>query len=400
MSSEDKYKELSTPDVIKYINENLKTPIPKLILKGIPFKSIEKDLIINQITGKNKARKKLPIWYKNDKIIYPPLLNIEQTSSEITAHHKSKFISGPSMIDLTGGFGVDDVYFSKKVGVLHYVEMNNDLAEIACSNFEALSCNNIEVNSEDSIKRLKEDQQTYEWIYIDPSRRNKNEKVFLLKDSLPNILDHQSLLKQKSRFLMIKTSPMYDIEMGFKELNGVKELHIISVKNEVKELLWVIDWREKNTRDIKLYNYQSKKVFSYSRVNKTENNTHEIELSPILKYIYEFNSSVMKSGYYDLLGNIYRLKKIETNTHLYTSNTYVKGFPGKIYLKEETENINFKKLKKRYSGAYINIIAKNIQLSTKVILQKLNCKIGGQTDYLIFIKTISGNKVIRAKRII
>ena len=399
MKSGGKFDKLTTPEVIKYVDENINTSIPDLILKGIPF-DLEPNLIINQILGRKKARKKLPTWYRNEMIIYPLLLNLEQTSSEITAHHKSKFLSGPSMIDLTGGFGVDDVYFSKKVDVLHYVEMNNDLAEIACSNFKALGCNNIEVDNQDSIKKLEEDQQTYEWIYIDPSRRNKNEKVFLLKDSLPNILNYQSLLKQKSRFLMIKTSPMYDIEMGYKELNGVKELHIISVKNEVKELLWVIDWREKNTKDIKLYNYQSKKVYSYSRVNKTVNNTHEIELSPILEYIYEFNSSVMKSGCYDLLGNTYRLKKIETNTHLYTSNTYVKGFPGKIYLKEETENINFKKLKKRYSGTYINIIAKNIQLSTKVILKKLNCKIGGQTDYLIFTKTISGNKVIRAKRII
>ncbi|WP_019038825.1 RsmD family RNA methyltransferase [Psychroflexus tropicus] len=400
MSSEDKYKELSKPDVIKYINENLKTPIPKLILKGIPFKSIEKDLIINQITGKNKARKKLPTWYKNEKIIYPPILNLEQTSSEITAHHKSKFISGRSMIDLTGGFGVDDVYFSKRVDILHYIEKNNELAEIARFNFKALDCNNIEVYKQDSIKKLEADQQTYEWIYVDPARRNKNEKVFLVKDSLPNILEHQTLLKEKSKFLMIKTSPMYDIEMGYKELSGVKELHVMSVKNEVKELLWIIDWRKKNTRDIKLFNYDSKKIFSYSEVNKTENNTQEIELSPILKYIYEFNSSIMKSGCYDLLGDSYKLKKIETNTHLYTSDLYINDFPGKIYLNEEVENINFKKLKKRYSGAYINLIAKNIQLSTKMILQKLNCNIGGQTDYLIFIKTIDGNKMIKAQRIL
>jgi hypothetical protein len=399
MKSEGKFDKLTTPEVIRYVDKNINTSIPDLILKGIPL-DLEPNLIINQILGRKKARKKLPTWYKNEKIIYPPILNIEQTSSEITAHHKSKYISGPSMIDLTGGFGVDDVYFSKKVDVLRYVEMNNDLAEIACLNFRTLDCHNIEVYNQDSIKKLEADQQTYEWIYVDPGRRNENEKVFLVKDSLPNILEHQCLLKQKSRFLMIKTSPMYDIEMGYKELNGVKELHIISVKNEVKELLWIIDWREKNTRDIKLFNYQSKKVFSYSKVNKSENDIYEIELSPVLKYLYEFNSSVMKSGCYDSLGDTYGLKKIETNTHLYTSDSYVKGFPGKIYLKEDVENINFKKLKKRYSGAYINLIAKNIQLSTKIILQKLSCKIGGQTDYLIFIKTINGNKVIKAERIL
>lgn len=399
MKLEDKFKALSKPEVIQFIEDNLTTPIPKLILKGSPFESISINFLANQITGKNKARKKLPTWSKNKSIVYPHKVNLEQTSSEITANHKSKLVSGEKLIDLTGGFGVDDFYFSKRVNQLTYVEINQELFEIARQNFHAFTFTNIECHHTDSIDYLKTADFKYDWIYVDPSRRNKNQKVFLLKDSLPNLLEHQKLLKKKSNNLMIKTSPMYDIEMGYKELSGIKELHVVSVKNEVKELLWIIDWRAENSRIMKLFNYDSFKKYSFQKIKPNFISNDTISYSESKKYIYEFNSSIMKSGLYDFLACKYNLSKLEKSTNLYTSDLQLVSFPGKIYQVESVNSINFKNLKKEYKGRFVNIISKNIKVTTDKIQKKLNCKIGSDMDYLIFTKTIEGNKVIKATRL-
>ncbi|MFO7744778.1 MAG: SAM-dependent methyltransferase [Psychroflexus sp.] len=398
MNLEERYKKLADTEVIQFIEENIHTPVTSLVLRGSPFESLDINFLVNQIVGKKKAKKKLPTWYKNPKIIYPPKVNLEQTSSEITALHKAKITEGNTLIDLTGGFGIDDYYFSKKIDKITYIEINSELFKIAKFNFKTLSANNIQCINWDSLEYLKDTNHKYNWIYIDPSRRNENQKVFLLKDSLPNVLKNKLLFENKSQNLMIKTSPMYDIEMGYKELSGIKELHIISIKNDVKELLWIIDWREVNSRVIKMYNYDSGKRYSYSTLDKGLNH-NDISLNNCQKYLYEFNSSVMKSGLYDSMASKYKLSKIEKNTNFYTSNSKINSFPGKTYIVKNNESINFKKLKRNYKGKYINIICKNIKITTSKIQNKLNCKIGGDKDYLIFSKTIEGNRVIEASKL-
>jgi 16S rRNA G966 N2-methylase RsmD len=399
MKSEDRFRRLAEPEVIKFINDNTNTSIPDLVLKGSPFEFIDINLLVNQIVGKKKARKKLPTWFKSDQIIYPPKLNLEQTSSEITASHKSKFIDGSTMIDLTGGFGVDDYYFSNKVEKLIYSELNTSLFEIAKHNFNVFGINNIKCYNQDSIMLLEKANEKFDWIYVDPSRRNKNQKVFLLKDSLPNLLEFQKLLRKKSHKMMIKTSPMYDIEMGYKELSGIQELHIVSVKNEVKELLWIIDWRSTNSRVIKLYNYNSDKEYSYIKSKGRYLNNSQVKISNCQEYLYEFNSSIMKSGIYDQLAVKYHLFKLECNTNLYTSKELIKSFPGKIYKVNCVNPINFKGLKKEYKNKPINVICKNLKLTTSAIQKKLGFKTGTDLDYLIFAKTTEGNRVIEAVRL-
>lgn len=399
MKLEDEFQKLSRPEVIQFIEANVSTPVPNLALKGSPFDDIEIDLLINQIVGKNKARKKLPTWFQTKDIVYPPKVNLEQTSSEITADHKSKLVSGEKLIDLTGGFGVDDFYFSKRIKELTYTELNPDLYKMASHNFKVLGLNNIQAYQTDSIEYLKKIEAKFDWIYVDPSRRNENQKVVLLKDSLPNLLDYQELLKNKSKNLLIKTSPMYDIEMGYKELQGIKELHIVSVKNEVKELLWVVDWRPANSRNIRLFNYESQKKYTYQKVNSDFFQNEVISTSECQNYLYEFNASIMKSGFYDHLALKYKLEKLERNTHLYTSSLLINSFPGKIYQIESDDSINFKKLKKDYKGKFVNIISKNMPMSTKAIQKKLSCITGTDCDYLIFTKTLQGYRVLKATKI-
>ena len=396
---EKRFEELTKPEVSRFIEKNINKSIPDLILKGSPFQHIDIKDIVNQIIGKKKAKKKLPRWYKNEKVVYPQKLNLEQTSSEITALHKSKLVSGQNLLDMTGGFGIDSYYFSKKVNTLIYTELNPELCKIVKHNIKVFKVDNFEITNEDSIDLLQKNSQVYNWIYIDPSRRNENTKVFQLKDSLPNIIDHLKVIEEKSEKLMLKTSPMYDLDMGYKELIGVKEVHIISVKNEVKELLWIIDWRKQNSKIIKIFNYQTKKKYSYISIDKNKIELDGIELSVCCKYLYEFDSGIMKSGINDMIGIRYNLKKLEQHTNLYTSDKRILSIPGKIYKVKTIESINYKKIRKVIKGNQVNLISKNFQLNTDELQKKLKCTIGGKSDYLIFAKTIEGNRVIEATRL-
>ncbi|HKJ06643.1 MAG TPA: hypothetical protein VJ970_04170, partial [Flavobacteriaceae bacterium] len=158
-------------EVQNFINTNLKADLTKLILKGSPFKNVTIQEIANQIVSKNKAKKKLPTWFSTKNIYFPNKLNIEQSSSEITAKHKTKLVSGKTLIDLTGGFGVDTFYFSNVIKKVIYCEINSELSTIAKHNFTQLGANNIICLNTNGIEYLKNRNEKFDWIYIDPSRR-------------------------------------------------------------------------------------------------------------------------------------------------------------------------------------------------------------------------------------
>jgi hypothetical protein len=220
-----------------------------------------------------------------------------------------------------------------------------------------------------------------------------------LKDSLPNIVDHLDIIEQKSERLMIKTSPMYDLDIGYKELKGIKEVHIISVKNEVKELLWIIDWRKQNSRSIKIYNYKTRNKYSFTSIDEDNEKLNKIELSKCCQYLYELDSGIMKSRFNDRIGARYGLKKLEQHTNLYTSERKILSIPGKIYEVKTVESINYKKIIKAVKGQQINLISKNFHLNTDELQKKIKCTTGGKTNYYIFAKTIEGNRLIEATRI-
>lgn len=398
MKSEEHHK-LLQPEVINFVKKHIQFTAPELILKGSPFPDIDIKTLTQQIIGKQKARKKLPTWHSNNHIIYPPKLNLEQTSSEITALHKSKLVSGECLLDMTGGFGIDSYYFSKRVHQLFYAEINNALFDVARHNFEVLGVRRLKAFQHDSIEVLKQLNMKFNWIYIDPSRRIQQQKVFQLQESIPNPIENFNLLRKKSVQLMIKTSPMYDLRMGFKELSGVKELHIVSVKNEVKELLWIIDWQEHSHPEIKMYNYQSPKIYTYHTQHYNTTTKSNVTTSKPKTYLYEFHAGIMKSGLYDELAKRYHLRKLEQQTHLFTSDQCIQSFPGHIFKVEHVGNIQYKQLKKRYKQHQVNILAKNFPLSTAEIQKKLQCKIGSREDFLIFVKSEHDFIVIKALKL-
>src|SRR6056297_302849 len=213
-----------------------------VLLEKPNFEGVSQKELAEQIEAKKKCQDKLTTWFNTPNIYYPNKLNIEQTSSETTAAYKAQMVSGKSLVDLTGGFGVDSYFFSKKMESVLHCEITSELSEIACHNFKVLGQENIECYPVDGVVFLKSSTSNFDWIYIDPSRRNdKKGKVFLLEDCLPNLPENLSLLFEKTQNILVKTSPLLDIKMGIETLEFVKEVHVVAVQNEVKELLFILE---------------------------------------------------------------------------------------------------------------------------------------------------------------
>lgn len=383
-------KNLLHIDVQKYINENLSSDISRLLFKGASFNDVTTKEIVEQIEAKKKCKTKLSRWFKTENIYYPNKLNIEQTSSKLTAKYKSNLISGDRLIDLTGGFGVDCVFFSKKFKEVTHCEINDNLSEIVKHNFLQLNIDNIKTVSCDGIDFLTNDKKKYDWIYIDPSRRNdKKGKVFLLKDCLPNVPENLDALFNYSDQILIKNSPILDIQSTINELKFVNEIHIIAVKNEVKELLLLL--KKNYTQEIKiktiniLKNNQQLFDLHYS---KAQTSTY----SQPLKYIYEPNSAILKSGGFHEVSNQLNLFKLHQHSHLYTSNELIE-FPGRSFKLKQWIPYDKKRLKSLIPSKKANITTRNFPHPVDQIRKVTGIKDGGN-QYLFFTTDNNEKRII------
>jgi THUMP domain-like len=377
-------------DIQEFINSNLEQSIFKLALQKNPFPDIEWSEIINQIACKNKAKTKLPDFFDVENIIYPSKISLEQTSSFKTAIYKSEIVSGKSLIDLTGGFGVDSYYFSKKVTEVIHCEINPELSKIVAHNFKQLSASNIECFDGDSFNFLKDRKQKFDWIYIDPSRRNDAKgKVFMLKDCLPNVPELQDFYFGFTDNILIKTAPILDISAGLSELKNVKSIHIIAVNNEVKELLWEIKKDFVGKIQMKTINFSNEiEVFEFE-LHKNEL-ISDFDLPK--KYIYEPNSAIMKSGGFDEIGIQFELQKLHQNSHLYTSD-FIKSFPGRVFEIENSIEYSKSEMKKHLANLKANVTVRNFPESVEEIRKKWKIKDGGNR-YCFFTTDINDNKIV------
>ncbi|MDO5972062.1 class I SAM-dependent methyltransferase [Flavivirga aquimarina] len=374
-------------EVQEFIDSHLNSNVTSLLLKGIPFTSIEAKDIIEQIEAKKRCEKKLPTWFRCKNIYYPNKLNIEQTSSEITAQYKSNLIQGESIIDITGGFGVDCYYFSKVFKTVTHCEIDNSLSNIVTHNYQQLEIHHIEPKNEDGISYLETSGKHFDWIYVDPSRRHDSKgKVFFLNDCLPNILQHIDLLFNHSKNILIKTSPLLDISVGINELKHVKTIHIIAINNEVKELLWVLENGFEGAINIDTVNIKkaAKEFFNFSI--ETEKNS-EVKYNQPLSYLYEPNSAILKAGAFNAIAKKLSVFKLHQHSHLYTSDTCI-DFPGRCFKIENIVPYNKKEIKK-LSIKKANITTRNFHETVQQIRKKFNIKDGG--DYYIFFTTDLNN---------
>lgn len=380
---------LLSPEIQTYIQQNTGMDVNKLALQKNPFPGIDFKIILNQIEARTKSKEKLPTWFNAQNIVFPSKISVEQTSSEITAQYKSQLISGNSLIDLTGGFGVDDYYFSQKVKQLVHCEINAELSEIVQHNFQQLNCTNIKCFSGDSSGFLAQNTTKFDWIYIDPSRRNDAKgKVFLLKDCLPNVPDLLDFYFNYSERILIKTAPILDIAAGLSELKNVKEIHIVAVENEVKELLWIIEKDFQKSILIKSINITKSKIYSFDFQHNFES---EPNYSLPQKYLYEPNSAIMKSGGFDAICSQFPLYKLHKNSHLYTSNEFI-DFPGRVFEIEQSFDYSKKSMKEFLEQKKANITTRNFPETVENIRKKWKIKDGG--DCYCFLTTNQNNDKI------
>jgi len=382
---------LISKNVQDFIEHNLNTDINKLILKGSPFKNCNIQEIAQQIEGKQKCSKKLPLWHLTKNILFPKKINIEQTSSEITAAYKADLVDGNSLIDLTGGFGVDCLYFSKKIKKVIHCELNSELLQLVTHNYNQFNIENIETVLGDSLLTLKNSKQKFDWIYIDPSRRNDAKgKVFLLKDCLPNVPENLEFLFENSQKILIKNSPILDITNTIRELKFVKEIHIIAIHNEVKELLFVLEKNYSGIIAIKTRNILKETTQSFDFVFDT----------PVLanytlpkKYIYEPNAAILKSGAFNQIATHLHIDKLHQHSHLYTSDLLLDNFPGRKFKIEQQLSYDKKKLLKLLPDKKANITIRNFPETVAQIRKKTKIKDGGNI-YLFFTMNCNNKKVI------
>lgn len=382
---------LLEPEVQRFIKENINQPVTKLALQKNPFHYIEWKEVINQIAARQKAKDKLPTWYNTDGIIYPAKISIEQTSSEVAAKYKASLVSGKSLIDITGGLGIDDYYFSENIDKVTHCELNLELSAIAAYNFKVLDkSDSIECLPGDSTNALGLLNRQFDWMYIDPSRRSDVKgKVFLLKDCLPNVPGLLDFYFRYTKNILIKTAPLLDISAGLNELHSVEAIHIIAINNEVKELLWVLNKGFKGTPLIEAVNITKEGIDNFCTQWQNDANA---TVSLPQKYLYEPNSAVMKTGAFNAVSSHYGIDKLHTHTHLYTAEKLI-NFSGRRFTINEIIPYSKQEIKKHIEGKKMNVTTRNFPLNVTEIKKKWKIKDGGDT-YAFFTTDINNDKIV------
>lgn len=383
-------KTILNTEIQYFIDTNLNADTSSLLLKGIDFEGVDAKSIIEQIEAKKRSQKKLPTWFAAKNIYFPNKLNIEQTSSEVTAKYKANLVAGKNLIDLTGGFGVDAYYFSKQINNVSHCEINTKLSEIVTHNYAALKTN-IKCFNESGITVLKRIKTPLDWIYLDPSRRdNSKQKVFLLSDCVPNVKTFQELFLNSAKQVMIKTSPLLDITATLNDIQHVKEIHSVAVNNEVKELVWILEQSYTGGVTIKTINILKKSTQNFEF--KLQNETSAlVNYSKPLAYLYEPNAAILKAGAFNSVSEILNIYKLHKHSHLYTSQ-HLLDFPGRRFKIENQLPFN-KKIFAKLKLTKANVTTRHFPLSVTTIRKKLKIKDGGDT-YLFFTTNKNDEKRI------
>jgi len=375
---------------IEFIQDNLDRDVAEIALdKSCNPKN--KIFLLEQIYSRQRAKDKLPEFYDNPNLIFPKSLSIEQSSSELTAKYKASLFSGESFADLTSGFGVDFYYLSQKFHSSDYNEKDKRLTEIACYNFEVLGLRHVEISNFDYDDFLDENKnlnkQKYDLIFIDPSRRIGSKKVIALEDYSPNIISRLDELVVLGEKVMIKCSPMLDVNLAIKQLKYVQEVICVSVNSEVKELLFILD--KDFAGDIKFRASIFKNTWSEIFFVQDEKNK-SVEKSGVKKYIYEIDKSITKLEMQNSFAKKNDLTKIAQNTNYFTSERIINEAGLSAYEVLEIMPFTIKNLKKKFSHQYLNIKTRNFPFQPEQIKKKINSVDGGK-NYLLCFRDYENN---------
>ncbi len=371
-------------EVQQFITQNSNRSVADIALSSSPFEGVAASELAQQIDGKQRLKKKVPQWVNTAGIYYPERRSLEQCSSISTADYKANLIVGDKILDMTGGMGVDTWAIAKKSKEVVYCEQHNELFHISRHNFKILNADSIITHYGDALELLSNSGQ-FSCIYIDPARRDEhNRKMVSFADCQPDVLTNMPLLWEHTAKIMIKASPMMDISQAISELQNVTQVHIVAVKNECKELLFIL---EKDTiKPITFFavnlEAEHQPVFSFA---EQEMETSKVHFDFPQQYIYEPNSAVLKSGAFNLLAAKYNISKLHHFTHLYTSTQMIENFSGNIYILKHRCDYNKKMIKKILPKKQVNVKCYNFIDKPAVLQKRLQIKDGG-TQFLFGIK--------------
>jgi precorrin-6B methylase 2 len=376
-----------------FIREHAEDDIRKLALLGSKDREVDLKRALQQIAGQQTARRKLPSWAGVDGIVYPPHLNMEQCSSEQTARYKATLVAGGGnrYMDLTGGLGVDFYWMSQNFEQRYYIEQNKELCSLAEHNFQTLGLD-CSVCCETAATALTGISHA-DVIFLDPARRNEQGgRTYDIKDCTPNILEMLPQLMEKADKVILKLSPMLDWRKAVEDLNYVREVHIVSVDNECKELLLVLT-RSENPFRLVCVNNDS--VFGVSMPPGSQPvpirqpsaiDSQLSALNPLPSYLYEPNASIMKAGCFTELEQQFSVAPISANSHLFLSSVEMRDFPGRGFQILGISSMNKHALKEALAGTdRANIAVRNFPLSAEQLRKRLKLKDGG--DCYIFATT-------------
>ena len=380
----------------QFIRENLNADVPTLALKKAPV-GTDVSLALRQIEARQLLRKKVPSWSENEDLLFPVHLSIEQCSSESSAQYKANLLQGHSFADLTGGLGVDTYFISQHFQQVDYVERQAELCDLARHNYDVLKAN-VEVWNETAEEYLSHCEPK-DCFFLDPARRDAyGHKTVSISDCTPNVAVMQDRLLEKARIVMIKLSPMLDISKALEELRHVKEVHVVAVANECKELDFIMERDYQGEPQFVCVNLlTSQPELRFTQV--AEQDCSSKIADGVLNYLYEPNPAVMKAGCFKLLTERFDVFKLHKNSNLYTSEHLISDFPGRIFEVEAWAPYN-KKVKQSLMSdvEQASIAVRNFPLSVAELRKSL--KIGDGDATYLFATTLKGEKkvLIRTKK--
>ena len=394
---EQSEEDLSLNDTTRqFIRENLNADVPTLALKKAPV-GTDVSLALRQIAARQLLQKKVPQWAENEDLLFPVHLSIEQCSSEAAARYKAGLLGGQTFADLTGGLGIDIYYISQQFQQTDYVERQAELCNLARHNFDVLKAE-VTVWNETAEEYL-EHCEPKDCLFIDPARRDEHgRKTVSIADCTPDVSALQDLLLQKAEKVMIKLSPMLDINKALEELRHVKELHVVAVANECKELDFVLERGFEGAPQficVNLLTAQPELRFMQEEELRCQGRLAD----GVMKYLYEPNPAVMKAGCFKLLSEFFDVFKLHKNSNLYTSEQLVSDFPGRIFEVEGWAPYN-KKVKQNllHDVEKASIAVRNFPLSVAELRKAL--KINDGDAVYLFATTLKGEQkvLIRTKK--
>lgn len=379
-------------NISNFVNEHRNDDVRTLALHAARYPNVDMHEAATQIEGWQHACAKLPEWAAVEGIIYPPRISMEQCSSSPTALYKASLMNGETFADLTGGFGIDCSYISKKFSKAFYIERNERLCAVATHNFSLLGLEHIEIingNCEDVLQTLP----SCDWIFMDPARRDgAGKKVVALADCEPDVAALRTLLLQKARRVMIKCSPMLDITAACRQLGSVAQVHVVAVNNECKELLFVLTSELVAAPLVRCVNIAGGTMQEFSFCM---DDAHEAAFAvEVGNFLYEPNAAIQKAGCPSSLASAYGVQKLHPNSNLYTSSVAVENFPGRSFRVTALSGFSKGEIKNLLGDLKrANVTVRNFPETVQQLRKRLKLSEGG--DVYLFATTLAdGRKVL------